>query len=79
MALRSDTVLKVLNCICAFLIALGGISLIIHGGLQPIIVGLYAIVLGLALAALEFRIPEPISKQMPFLLTFFGKGLFYIL
>ncbi|KAK9763680.1 hypothetical protein K7432_009422 [Basidiobolus ranarum] len=75
MAFHSDTVFKVVNCVCGALMALGGINLLIHGGFQPIVIGLYAIVLGLALIALEFRIPGPISNQMPFLFNFFGKGL----
>ncbi|EFY93440.1 COPI-coated vesicle protein, putative [Metarhizium acridum CQMa 102] len=47
--------------------------------LQPIILGAYMIVFGLAIALLEFQIPPQVSRYANFLFSFMGRGIFYIL
>jgi len=57
---------------------LGGISQFFPLGFQPIIVGCYVIVFGLATALLEFQIPPQVSRYASFLFSFLGRGIFYI-
>jgi len=51
---------------------------ILERTLSSIIVGVYIIVFGLAVALLEFQIPPQISRYASFLFSFIGRGAFYI-
>ncbi|GAB7326287.1 hypothetical protein MBLNU13_g10263t1 [Cladosporium sp. NU13] len=42
-----------------------------------IIVGVYAIIFGLATALLEFQIPPQVTRYASFMFSFIGRGVFY--
>ncbi|KAL7899280.1 putative COPI-coated vesicle protein [Trichoderma sp. TUCIM 5745] len=46
--------------------------------LQNVVVGIYMIVFGLAIALLEFQVPPQVSRYASFLFSFIGRGVFYI-
>ncbi|PON29484.1 hypothetical protein TGAM01_v201733 [Trichoderma gamsii] len=46
---------------------------------QNVIIGIYMIVFGLAIALLEFQVPPQVSRYANFLFSFIGRGVFYIL
>jgi hypothetical protein len=45
---------------------------------QSIILAVYMIIFGLAIALLEFQIPPQISRYASFLFSFLGRGIFYV-
>ncbi|KXN69755.1 COPI associated [Conidiobolus coronatus NRRL 28638] len=71
-------IFRVLNIIVGILLIIVGVVRCIEISFSNIILGIYAIVFGLVIAALEFHIPEPISKYCNFLLVPIGRGFFYI-
>ncbi|CAH0015474.1 unnamed protein product [Clonostachys rhizophaga] len=65
-------------------LAVGGLTVV--GGvfhfsfsLGAIILAIYMIVFGLSIALLEFQIPAQVSHYAPFLFSFAGRGVFYLL
>ncbi|KAI9171146.1 Golgi apparatus membrane protein TVP15 [Paramyrothecium foliicola] len=45
---------------------------------QGIVVAVYMIIFGLAIALLEFQIPPQVSRYASFLFSFLGRGVFYV-
>ncbi|OAQ69121.1 golgi apparatus membrane protein TVP15 [Pochonia chlamydosporia 170] len=72
-------IFRIVNLVVAVITVLGGIAEIFFFKLQPIILGAYMIVFGLAIALLEFQIPPQVSRYANFLFSFIGRGIFYIL
>uniref|UniRef100_A0A8H7NNE3 Golgi apparatus membrane protein TVP15 n=1 Tax=Bionectria ochroleuca TaxID=29856 RepID=A0A8H7NNE3_BIOOC len=62
-------------------LAVGGLTVV--GGVfhfsGAIILAIYMIVFGLSIALLEFQIPAQVSHYAPFLFSFAGRGVFYLL
>jgi len=59
---------------------LGGISQFFPIGFQSIIVGIYVIIFGLAIAGLELlpQVPPYLPRYASFLFSFLGRGIFYV-
>ncbi|QPG94870.1 hypothetical protein C2857_007181 [Epichloe festucae Fl1] len=72
-------IFRIVNLVVATITILGGIVSIFMHQLQTIILGVYMLVFGLAIALLEFQIPPQISRYANFLFSFVGRGIFYVL
>ncbi|EHK43173.1 uncharacterized protein TrAtP1_001632 [Trichoderma atroviride] len=72
-------IFRIVNLVVAGVTVLGGVFHIFPIGLQNIIIGIYMIVFGLAIALLEFQVPPQVSRYANFLFSFIGRGVFYIL
>ncbi|KAJ6444540.1 golgi apparatus membrane protein TVP15 [Purpureocillium lavendulum] len=72
-------IFRIVNLAVGAITVMGGIGSIFAFSLQGIVVGVYMIVFGLAIALLaEFQIPPQISRYASFLFSFLGRGIFYI-
>ncbi|KAG9253217.1 golgi apparatus membrane protein TVP15 [Emericellopsis cladophorae] len=71
-------IFRIVNLAIGVITALGGIASIFGFSLSSIVVGVYLIVFGLAIALLEFQIPPQVSRYASFLFSFVGRGVFYI-
>jgi len=70
---------RLVNLGVGALMAVGGLfHAILDHTLSSIVVGVYIVVFGLAVALLEFQIPPQISRYASFLFSFVGRGAFYI-
>ncbi|KAH8792866.1 golgi apparatus membrane protein tvp15-like protein [Hyaloscypha sp. PMI_1271] len=70
---------RLVNLGVGALMAVGGIWHIFPNHyISDIIVGIYVLLFGLAVALLEFQIPPQISRYASFLFSFIGRGIFYI-
>ncbi|PNP45850.1 hypothetical protein TGAMA5MH_02590 [Trichoderma gamsii] len=72
-------IFRIVNLVVAGVTVLGGVFHIFPIGLQNVIIGIYMIVFGLAIALLEFQVPPQVSRYANFLFSFIGRGVFYIL
>ncbi|KAL6896434.1 Golgi apparatus membrane protein TVP15 [Trichoderma evansii] len=72
-------IFRIVNLVVAGVTVLGGVFHIFPIGLQNLIIGIYMIVFGLAIALLEFQVPPQVSRYANFLFSFIGRGVFYIL
>ncbi|KAK1252793.1 hypothetical protein MKX08_003980 [Trichoderma sp. CBMAI-0020] len=72
-------IFRIVNLVVAGVTVLGGVFHIFPIGLQNIVIGVYMIVFGLAIALLEFQVPPQVSRYANFLFSFIGRGVFYIL
>ncbi|KAM0465542.1 hypothetical protein ACHAPV_001594 [Trichoderma viride] len=72
-------IFRIVNLVVAGVTVLGGVFHIFPVGLQNVIIGIYMIVFGLAIALLEFQVPPQVSRYANFLFSFIGRGVFYIL
>ncbi|KFY08035.1 hypothetical protein V492_06593 [Pseudogymnoascus sp. VKM F-4246] len=71
-------IFRIVNLAIGGLMVAGGISQFFGATVQTIIIGVYVIIFGLAIAALEFQIPPQVSRYASFLFSFLGRGVFYI-
>ncbi|KFA67754.1 hypothetical protein S40285_00934 [Stachybotrys chlorohalonatus IBT 40285] len=71
-------IFRIVNLVVAAVTVLGGIAHFFSPGLQSIVIGIYLILFGLAIALLEFQIPPQIPRYASFLFSFIGRGIFYI-
>ncbi|KFY41379.1 hypothetical protein V494_03035 [Pseudogymnoascus sp. VKM F-4513 (FW-928)] len=72
-------IFRIVNLAVGGLMVAGGISQFFGDAtVQTIIIGVYVIIFGLAVAALEFQIPPQVSRYASFLFSFLGRGIFYI-
>ncbi|KFY32866.1 hypothetical protein V495_08659 [Pseudogymnoascus sp. VKM F-4514 (FW-929)] len=71
-------IFRIINLATGALMIAGGISQFFFGNAQTIIIGVYVIIFGLAIGALEFQIPPQVSRYASFLFSFLGRGIFYI-
>jgi len=69
---------RLVNLAVGVVMVLGGISQFFPIGFQSLIVGVYVIIFGLAVALLEFQIPPQVARYASFLFSFLGRGIFYI-
>jgi hypothetical protein len=69
---------RIVNLVVAAVTVLGGIVHIFGFDVQSIILAVYMIIFGLAIALLEFQIPPQISRYASFLFSFLGRGIFYV-
>ncbi|KAJ1333643.1 COPI associated protein [Microdochium nivale] len=69
---------RLVNLAVGVVMILGGISQFFPFGFQSVIVGIYVIIFGLAVALLEFQIPPQVARYASFLFSFLGRGIFYI-
>ncbi|KXN72497.1 hypothetical protein CONCODRAFT_168706 [Conidiobolus coronatus NRRL 28638] len=68
----------ILNTIAAILLIVNGVLRFIWITFPNAIIAVYAIIIGCIILALEFHIPEPVTKHVNFFNTYIGRGLFYI-
>ncbi|KFY72712.1 hypothetical protein V499_07162 [Pseudogymnoascus sp. VKM F-103] len=73
-------IFRIVNLAIGALMIAGGISQFFGATVtvQSIIIGVYVIIFGLAIGALEFQIPPQVSRYASFLFSFLGRGIFYI-
>ncbi|KAM0261686.1 hypothetical protein ACHAQJ_002138 [Trichoderma viride] len=72
-------IFRIVNLVVAGVTVLGGVFHIFPVGFQNLVLGIYMIVFGLAIALLEFQTPPQVSRYANFLFSFIGRGIFYIL
>ncbi|KAM0458219.1 hypothetical protein ACHAO4_002946 [Trichoderma viride] len=68
-------IFRIVNLVVAGVTVLGGVFHIFPVGLQNVIIGIYMIVFGLAIALLEFQVPPQVSRYANFLFSFIGRGV----
>ncbi|KIV93986.1 hypothetical protein PV10_05153 [Exophiala mesophila] len=75
-----SNIFRLVNLAVGGVMVLGGISQFFHLGLRDIIIGVYVIIFGLAVAGLELvpQVPPYIPKYASFLFSFLGRGVFYV-
>ncbi|KIW11959.1 hypothetical protein PV08_09233 [Exophiala spinifera] len=76
-----SNIFRLVNLAVGGIMVLGGISQFIPDiGFRNIIVGIYVIIFGLAVAGLELlpQVPPYLPKYASFLFSFLGRGIFYI-
>ncbi|KAK8028718.1 hypothetical protein PG991_005774 [Apiospora marii] len=73
----SDT-FRIVNLVVAAVMVVGGIVQFFNFGVQTLIIGIYEIIFGGAVALLEFQIPPQVSRYASFMFSFIGRGVFYI-
>ncbi|KAF1810365.1 COPI associated [Eremomyces bilateralis CBS 781.70] len=72
-------IFRIVNLAVGVFIVLGGIGqFFVETSIQSFIVGAYVIIFGLGTAFLEFQIPPQIARYASFMLSFIGRGIFYI-
>ncbi|KAK8051414.1 COPI associated protein [Apiospora rasikravindrae] len=69
---------RIVNLVVAAVMILGGIVQFFNFGVQTLIIGIYEIIFGAAVALLEFQIPPQVSRYASFMFSFIGRGVFYI-
>lgn len=75
-----DLAFKAANLLASAIMVLGGLTQVLgFGQIKYLIVGAYVLTFGLANASLEFMpAHDLITRYLPFLFSFIGRGLFYI-
>ncbi|CAI5759384.1 unnamed protein product [Candida verbasci] len=68
---------KITNLSVSGLLVLGGLSQLFHG-FHSFLTGLFIIIFGGVIGALEFRVPAEAYAYASFLFSFIGRGIFYI-
>jgi hypothetical protein len=71
-------IFRIVNLAVAAITVVGGVVHIFGFDFQSIILAVYMIIFGLAIALLEFQIPPQISRYASFLFSFIGRGIFYV-
>ncbi|KAI9261619.1 COPI associated protein-domain-containing protein [Phascolomyces articulosus] len=71
-------VFRIINCVVAAFMVIGGIGTIIREGFPNFITGIFCIIFGVITAVFEFRLPSQITQFASFMFSFLGRGLFYI-
>lgn len=71
-------IFRIVNLAVAAITLLGGVANIFSFSLQSIVIAVYMIIFGLAIALLEFQIPPQVSRYASFLFSFIGRGFLYI-
>ncbi|KAK9381553.1 Golgi apparatus membrane protein TVP15 [Kockiozyma suomiensis] len=70
---------RIVNLVIGALMILGGFSSFFPLGFRSVILGLYTVLFGSLVVAAEFSMPTQIAQYASFLLSFLGRGMFYIL
>jgi len=75
-----SNIFRLVNLVVGGVMVLGGISQFFPIGFRSAIVGIYVIIFGLAVAALELlpQVPPYLPKYASFLFSFLGRGIFYV-
>ncbi|KAI1339527.1 Golgi apparatus membrane protein TVP15 [Xylariaceae sp. FL0016] len=69
---------RIVNLAVGVIMILGGISQFFNASFQSIIIGVYVLIFGAAVALLEFQIPPQVSRYASFMFSFIGRGIFYV-
>ncbi|KAK9476398.1 Golgi apparatus membrane protein TVP15 [Lipomyces japonicus] len=69
---------RIVNLVIGSLIVLGGIASFFPLGFRSVIIAIYTILFGSLVILAEFSLPSQIGRYASFLLSFIGRGLFYI-
>ncbi|KAI2635095.1 Golgi apparatus membrane protein TVP15 [Xylaria nigripes] len=69
---------RIVNLVVGVIMILGGISQFFNASLQSVIIGVYVIIFGAFVGLLEFQIPPQVSRYASFMMSFIGRGIFYI-
>jgi len=75
-----SNIFRLVNLVVGAIMVLGGISQFFPIGFRSVIVGIYVIIFGLAIAGLELlpQVPPYLPKYASFLFSFLGRGIFYV-
>jgi len=75
-----SNIFRLVNLAVGAIMVLGGISQFFPIALQSVIIGVYVIIFGLAVAGLELlpQVPPYLPRYASFLFSFLGRGIFYI-
>ncbi|BDD62736.1 Late Golgi vesicles protein [Monascus purpureus] len=75
-----SNIFRLVNIAVGVIMVLGGISQFFPISLSSVIVGVYVILFGLIVGALEFlpTIPDYVYRYASFLFSFLGRGIFYV-
>jgi len=75
-----SNIFRLVNLVVGGVMVMGGISQFFPVTFQGTIVGIYVIIFGLAVAALELlpQVPPYLPKYASFLFSFLGRGIFYV-
>ncbi|KAK9472347.1 Golgi apparatus membrane protein TVP15 [Dipodascopsis tothii] len=69
---------RIVNFIVGALMVLGGISMFFPISFRAVITAIYTVLFGAMVILAEFALPENVIKYASFLLSFLGRGLFYL-
>ncbi|KAK9468601.1 Golgi apparatus membrane protein TVP15 [Lipomyces arxii] len=69
---------RIVNMVAGALMILGGISSFFPLSFRSIILALYTILFGSLVIMSEFSIPSSVARYASFLMSFIGRGMFYI-
>ncbi|KIV87558.1 hypothetical protein PV11_03096 [Exophiala sideris] len=75
-----SNIFRLVNLVVGGIMVLGGVAQFFPIGIRNIIVGIYVIIFGLAVAGLELlpQVPPYLPKYASFLFSFLGRGIFYV-
>jgi len=75
-----SNIFRLVNLAVGAIMVFGGISQFFPMSLHSIIIGIYVIIFGLAVAGLELlpQVPPYLPRYASFLFSFLGRGIFYI-
>ncbi|KAK9236800.1 Golgi apparatus membrane protein TVP15 [Lipomyces kononenkoae] len=69
---------RIVNLVIGALMILGGISSFFPLGFRSVVLAIYTILFGSLVITAEFSMPNQIARYASFLMSFIGRGLFYI-
>ncbi|KAK9332567.1 Golgi apparatus membrane protein TVP15 [Lipomyces starkeyi] len=69
---------RIVNLVIGALMVLGGIASFFPLGFRTVVLAIYTILFGALVITAEFSMPSQIARYASFLMSFIGRGLFYI-
>ncbi|KAK9354158.1 Golgi apparatus membrane protein TVP15 [Lipomyces doorenjongii] len=69
---------RIVNLVIGALMVLGGIVSFFPLGFRTVVLAIYTILFGALVITAEFSMPSQIARYASFLMSFIGRGLFYI-
>ncbi|KAK9388732.1 Golgi apparatus membrane protein TVP15 [Lipomyces mesembrius] len=69
---------RIVNLVIGALMVLGGIVSFFPLGFRTVVLAIYTILFGAIVITAEFSMPSQIARYASFLMSFIGRGLFYI-
>lgn len=76
--MEPSDIFRIVNLVVAAITVIGGVFHFFGLNIQAIVISIYMIIFGLAVALLEFQIPPQVSRFASFLFSFIGRGFFYV-
>ncbi|KAK9247325.1 Golgi apparatus membrane protein TVP15 [Lipomyces tetrasporus] len=69
---------RIVNLVIGALMALGGLSSFFPLSFRTVVLAIYTILFGALVILAEFSMPNQVARYASFLMSFIGRGLFYI-